>query len=68
MVDFSHIPVFKASFLFQMSIRAFHPVCPFAIFHDDGDVPFRDAIHHKYSIKIPKQRVILLRIEWKTGW
>ena len=27
-----------------------------------GDVPFRDAIRHKYSIKIPKEHVILLRI------
>ena len=29
---------------------------------------FRDAIHHKYSIKMPKQQVILLRTEWKTRW
>ena len=54
-----------------MRFSAFHPFTqfvPLPFFRDDGDVPFRDAIHHKYSIKIPKQRVILLRIEWKTGW
>ena len=35
---------------------------------ESGVVPFRDATHDKYSIKIPKQCVILLRIEWRTRW
>ena len=51
-----------------MWFRAFTQFVPLPFSRDDGDVPFRDAIHHKYSIKVPKERVILLRIGWKTGW
>ena len=31
-------------------------------------VPSLDVIHRKYSIKIPKQCVIVLRIERRTRW
>ena len=35
---------------------------------EGGVVPFWDAIHDKYLIKILKQHAILLRIEWRTRW
>ena len=35
---------------------------------ESGVVPFRDDIHDKYLIKIPKQCVILLRIECRRRW
>ena len=25
-------------------------------------------LHHKYSVNVPKQHVVLLRIEWRTLW
>ena len=45
------------------------PSLPSGDFPGEGDVvSFRDAIHHKYLIKIPKQYVILLRIECRSRW
>ena len=45
------------------------PSLPSGDFLDEGDVVFfRDAIHHKYVIKIPKQYVVLLSIEGRTRW
>ena len=47
------------------------PLAQFALgrFPDEGDVgPFRDVIHHKYSIKMQKQHVILFKIERRTRW
>ena len=42
---------------------------PLGAFPGEGDfVSFRDAIHHKYLIKIPRQYVILLRIERTARW
>ena len=35
---------------------------------DGGVVPFRADIYDKYLINIPKQIVILLRIERRTRW
>ena len=36
-------------------------------FSSEGDVvSFRDTIHHKYLIKMPKQYVMLIRIERRT--
>ena len=32
----------------------------------EGNVSFREAIPHKYSIKLPKQHVILSRMQTKT--
>ena len=38
------------------------------IFREGDVVPFRNALGHKYSIQMPKQRVILLRIEQESCW
>ena len=45
------------------------PSLPSGDFPGEGVVvSFRDAIHHKHLIKIPKQYAILLRIELRTRW
>ena len=67
MVRFSHRPDYTTSLLLPMPIKAFKPVYPRAIFPDDSDVPFRDAIHHKYVIEILKQ-VIPFIIVRETRW
>ena len=42
---------------------------PSGNFPGEGDaISFRDAIDHKYFIKMPKQYVILLRIERRARW
>ena len=44
-------------------------ILPSGDFPGDGGVfPFWDVIYDKYTIMIPKQHVILLRIEWRTWW
>ena len=35
---------------------------------EGGVVLFQDAIHYKYSIKIPEQYAILLRIKRRPHW
>ena len=35
---------------------------------ESGAVPFQDVIYDKYLIKIRKQNVILLKLEWRTRW
>ena len=60
-------PFFKASLPFQMSMRAFSSSLPSGDFPGEGDVvSCQDAIHHNYLIEIPKQYVVLFRIEWRT--
>ena len=68
--SFSHGPVLTASWPFWMSIRGIDPVCPQAMFSGVvGDVvPFWNDMHHNYSIKMPKQHVILFKTEWGTCW
>ena len=58
MAHFSNWPVFKTSLVFTVSdVNQSVPFTQFAIriFPNEGDVvSFRDAIHHKHSIKTPK--------------
>ena len=67
--DIREVRIYRASLSFSISIRALAPVCPWMIFPDEGGiVSIRDAMHHKYSNKIPKHYVILFTIKRVTRW
>ena len=69
--------VCKASLQFPMSIpipvpitiRAIDSICSQVNFPGvGGAVPFRNVMHHNYSIKIRRQNVILFKIELDMHW
>ena len=66
-------PVYRISLSSPASVRAIDPVCHRTFFFpvrvtSFPSCRFRNAIRHKYSIKMPKQHIILLIIECIARW
>ena len=50
-----------------MSIRTIGPASPGVLFGEGNAVPFRDAMHHKYPIKIPIQHTAFCSASDREG-